>query len=177
MFRSSNPEFFYDPDLPEEVAAEGIAKLDLAKAGKEMDSLFPTLTVLGSKVLEPRKDLECFPSPTGGDPSKPFTVRLHTDEFTCRCPVTGQPDFASITVEYSPKDWIAESKSWKLYLWSFRDERAFHEAVTNEIADFFMEKVKPVWCKVTSDFKPRGGIGIVVTTHRYSHELTEEDPR
>ncbi len=154
------PETYFDPELPEEVAL----KEDLSR----IDNPYPTLTVLGNKVLEPRKDLECFPNPA---PGQHFTVELHSDEFTCLCPVTGQPDFASITVEYVPKDQIVESKSWKLYLWSFRDERAFHEKVTNEIADFFMQKVAPEYCKVTGTFKPRGGIAIEVKAIRVSGSL------
>jgi len=125
---------------------------------------YPTLTILGNKVLEPMKQIECFPNPAFG---KHCTITLHSDEFTCLCPVTGQPDFASITVEYSPVEKIVESKSWKLYLWSFRNERAFHEKIINEIADFFMKEVAPVHVKVTGVFKPRGGIAITVVASRY----------
>lgn len=130
---------------------------------------YPSLTVLGNKVLEPRKELECFPNPA---PTKPFQVKLECNEFTCLCPVTGQPDFASIAVQYLPKDKIVESKSFKLYLWSFRNTRAFHEKIINEIADFFMEKVEPIRVTVQGTFNPRGGIGIVVEAMRQMSQQT-----
>ncbi len=154
--------------------AKHISKEALEEIDKQIEarSAYPTLTVLGNKVLEPRKDLECFPNPA---PGHYFTVTLNSEEFTCLCPITGQPDFASIQVQYEPNEWIAESKSFKLYLWSFRDERAFHEKVVNDIADFFMEKVKPVSLQVIGTFNPRGGIGIEVRARRHMFEETLDD--
>ena len=124
---------------------------------------YPSLTVLGNKVLEPIRDLEVFPNPA---PGRKFTVTLLSEEFTCKCPVTGQPDFAAIQVEYVPRGHIVESKSFKLYLWTYRDVGAFHEAIINEMADFFMQKVNPYWVRVTGNFNPRGGIRILVEAER-----------
>jgi 7-cyano-7-deazaguanine reductase len=118
-----------------------------------------TLTLLGSKVTQPSKKLEAFPN---RHPKREYIVTLHTDEFTCVCPMTGQPDFASITIQYIPNRWIVESKSLKLYLWSFRNEGVFHEHVTNIILDDLVSKLHPRWCKVTAEFSARGGISIAV---------------
>jgi len=131
---------------------------------------YPTLTVLGNKVLEPRKDLECFPNPA---PGSEFNVTLECSEFTCLCPVTGQPDFATIQVSYIPGAKIVESKSFKLYLWSFRDESGFHEKIINVIADFFMAMVAPLKVIVTGKFNPRGGIGIEVSALRERQDTKE----
>lgn len=116
------------------------------------------LTLLGSDA-EPSKKLETFPNK---NPEREYVVRLETDEFTCVCPATGQPDFATITVEYIPDQRIVESKSFKLYLWSFRNEGVFHEHVTNVILDDLVEALEPHWCKVTGAFNVRGGIAITV---------------
>ena len=89
------------------------------------------LTLLGGKST-PGRQLETFPN---HHPGRPYLVRLESDEFTCVCPATGQPDFATITVEYVPDQRILESKSFKLYLWSYRDQGVFHEHVTNLILD------------------------------------------
>jgi len=116
------------------------------------------LTVLGEKAGPGRK-LEAFPN---HNPDRDYVVTLTTDEFTCLCPVTGQPDFARIVVEYTPAEKILESKSLKLYLWSFRDERAFHEHIVNRMLDDIVEVLDPVWCRVTGEFAARGGVGIAV---------------
>lgn len=117
------------------------------------------LTLLGRPV-RPGKKLEHFPN---RNPERYYMVKLETNEFTCVCPVTGQPDFADITVEYIPDKRIVESKSFKLYLWSFRDEGVFHEHVTNTILDDLVKALDPHWCRVSGIFNPRGGIGITVT--------------
>lgn len=116
------------------------------------------LTLLG-RGAEPTRKLETFPNK---NPDRRYVVRLETDEFTCVCPATGQPDFATITVEYIPDQKIVESKSFKLYLWSFRNEGVFHEHVTNVILDDLVEALDPRWCKVTGAFNVRGGIAITV---------------
>ncbi|MFQ5459394.1 MAG: preQ(1) synthase [Anaerolineae bacterium] len=116
------------------------------------------LSKLGKPVAPSRK-LETFPN---HHPGRPYLVRLETDEFTCVCPATGQPDFAALTVEYVPAERILESKAFKLYLWSFRDEGAFHEHVTNVILDDLVAALEPVWCRVEAEFAVRGGIGITV---------------
>jgi 7-cyano-7-deazaguanine reductase len=117
------------------------------------------LTLLG-RPAQPGKKLEHFPN---RNPDRYYMVKLETNEFTCVCPVTGQPDFADITVEYIPDQRIVESKSFKLYLWSFRDEGIFHEHVTNTILDDLVKALDPHWCRVSGIFNPRGGIGITVT--------------
>lgn len=116
------------------------------------------LSILGSRA-EPSKKLETFPN---RHPDRRYVVRLSTDEFTCMCPATGQPDFASITVEYIPDQRILESKSYKLYLWSYRNEGVFHEHVCNTILDDLVKALDPHWCRVVGDFNIRGGIRITV---------------
>ncbi len=116
------------------------------------------LTILGETGV-PSKKLETFPN---HDPEREYTVRLTTDEFTCICPKTGQPDFAALTIEYIPGGKILESKSLKLYLWSYRNEGIFHEHVTNRILDDLVAALEPRWCRVTADFAIRGGISITV---------------
>jgi 7-cyano-7-deazaguanine reductase len=120
------------------------------------------LTLLGHQG-KPSKRLEAFPN---HNRNRRYTVTLATDEFTCLCPATGQPDFASITIRYIPDRWIVESKSLKLYLWSYRNEGAFHEHVTNQICDDVVDAIDPHWIEVTGAFGMRGGIRItVVATH------------
>jgi 7-cyano-7-deazaguanine reductase len=106
-------------------------------------------------VTEPSTHLETFLSPR---PGRPFEIRFETDEFTCLCPMTGQPDFARIRITYIPDQLCVESKSLKLYLWSYRDRGAFHEAVTNQILDDLAAALAPQWLQVEGDFLIRGGI-------------------
>lgn len=116
------------------------------------------LTILG-RPSQPGKTLETFPN---HHPARDYTVTLTTNEFTCLCPKTGQPDFANITISYIPDKSLIESKSLKLYLASFRNEGAFHEHITNAILDDLEKTLAPRWCKVTADFAVRGGIAITV---------------
>jgi 7-cyano-7-deazaguanine reductase len=116
------------------------------------------LTILG-RPAQPSKKLEAFPNRS---PGRHYLVTLETKEFTCLCPITGQPDFASIKIQYVPDEKIVESKSLKLYLWSYRDEGAFHEHVVNQICDDLLKVLDPHWLKVTGVFQVRGGIGITV---------------
>lgn len=116
------------------------------------------LTLLGRKA-QPSKKLEAFPNRA---PGRYYLVTLETNEFTCLCPVTGQPDFATIKVEYVPDQKILESKSFKLYLWSYRNEGVFHEHVVNLILDDLVAALDPHYIKVTGVFNIRGGIGITV---------------
>lgn len=116
------------------------------------------LTILGEGT-RPTKQLEAFPNRS---PDRYYLVCLETDEFTCLCPKTGQPDFASIRVQYVPDEKIVESKSFKLYLWSYRDEGVFHEHVVNRILDDLVDALDPHYCKVTGNFNIRGGVGIDV---------------
>ncbi len=117
------------------------------------------LTTLGQSKAQPRKDLETFPN---RHPERDYKVTLTTNEFTCVCPATGQPDFAQLTIHYIPEDRIVESKSLKLYLWSFRNQGVFHEHVTNVILDDLVSALKPRWCEVVAEFSVRGGIAITV---------------
>lgn len=113
----------------------------------------------GDMASTPSKNLETFPNP---NPERDYVIRFECPEFTCLCPKTGQPDFATIRVEYVPDGLCVELKSWKLYLWSYRDEGAFHEAVTNKILDDLVAAVKPRRARIEGDFKIRGGIHTVV---------------
>ena len=117
------------------------------------------LTLLGQKVNKPIRKLETFPNK---HPGRPYVVTLVCPEFTCLCAATGQPDFATITIRYVPDRRIVESKSLKLYLWSFRDEGHFHEHVTNIILDDLVQALDPVKCEVIGAFNVRGGISITV---------------
>ena len=108
---------------------------------------------------QPSKTLETFPNP---HPSSDYAVTISSPEFTCVCPMTGQPDFATITVEYAPGERCVELKALKLYLWSFRDEGHFHEDVTNRILNDLVEATRPRRMAVTGDFNVRGGLHTVV---------------
>jgi 7-cyano-7-deazaguanine reductase len=109
---------------------------------------------------KPSKSIETFPNPA---PQRDYEIRFDCPEFTCLCPKTGQPDFATIRVEYVPDALCVELKSWKLYLWSYRDEGAFHEAVTNQICDDLTAAISPREITVTGKFWVRGGIATTVT--------------
>jgi 7-cyano-7-deazaguanine reductase len=112
----------------------------------------------------PAREIELFPNPERG---RDYTIRMRIPEFTCLCPRTGQPDFATLELEYVPDELCVELKSLKLYLWSFRDRGAFHEAVTNEIADHLAAKLRPRFLRLTARFNVRGGIETsVVSEHR-----------
>jgi 7-cyano-7-deazaguanine reductase len=117
------------------------------------------LTLLGHEVREPVRRLETFPNQ---HPGRHYTVTLVCPEFTCVCPMTGQPDFATITIRYIPDTRIVESKSLKLYLWSYRNEGVFHEHVTNQILDDLVAALDPISCDVTGAFNVRGGIALTV---------------
>jgi 7-cyano-7-deazaguanine reductase len=110
-------------------------------------------------VTAPQRTLETFDNP---NPERDYEIRFECPEFTCLCPITGQPDFATIRISYTPDKTCVELKSLKLYLWSFRDQGAFHEAVTNQILDDLLQALKPRKCEVVGDFLIRGGIHTVV---------------
>ena len=103
----------------------------------------------------PARRLEAVPNP---HPDRDYEVAMAIPEFTCLCPMTGQPDFATIRIRYVPDQHLVELKSVKLYMWSYRDEGAFHEDVTNRILDDLVQAVRPRWAEVTGDFNVRGGI-------------------
>ncbi len=108
------------------------------------------------------KILETFPNPK---PGRPYIITFETEDFTSLCPVTGQPDFAEISIEYIPAKLCVESKSLKFYLASFRYEKAFNEAVVNRILDDFVAACKPAAATITGDFAARGGIALSVEAH------------
>lgn len=114
-------------------------------------------------TTKPSKELQTFSNP---NPERDYEISIECPEFTCLCPMTKQPDFARIEIKYVPNKLCLELKSIKLYLWSYRDEGAFHEAVTNKILSDLVSATKPRWMEVTGLFNVRGGITTKVTaTH------------
>ena len=112
----------------------------------------------------PERALETFPNP---EPGRDYRIRIRVPEFTCLCPKTGQPDFAELTLEYVPDALCVELKSLKQYVWSYRDEGAFHEAVTNRILGDLVAATRPRFMRLSADFNVRGGIyTTVVAEHR-----------
>ena len=113
---------------------------------------------------KPSRELETFPNPK---PERPFEISFECPEFTCLCPMTGQPDFATIRIRYYPGAKCVELKSLKLYIWSFRNEGHFHEDVTNRILDDLVAATQPRFMRLTAKFFVRGGIFTnVVAEHR-----------
>jgi 7-cyano-7-deazaguanine reductase len=113
---------------------------------------------------QPATTLETFENP---QPDRDYTIRIDTPEFTCLCPLTGQPDFANIELEYIADQYCLELKSLKLYFWSYRDQGAFHEAVTNTILSDLVAAISPRFMRVTADFNVRGGVYTqIVAEHR-----------
>ena len=111
----------------------------------------------------PSKSIETFSNP---NPERDYLIEMECPEFTCLCPKTGQPDFATIWVRYIPDKTCIELKSLKLYLWSYRNEGAFHEAVTNRILSDLVSAIAPRWMEIRGNFGVRGGIATTVTaTH------------
>jgi len=106
------------------------------------------------------KELKLFDNP---NPERDYTIRMRVPEFTCLCPMTGQPDFATLHIEYVPDRHCVELKSLKLYIGSYREEGAFHEAVTNRILGDFAKACEPRFVRITAEFNPRGGIYTTVT--------------
>jgi 7-cyano-7-deazaguanine reductase len=112
----------------------------------------------------PSRQLETFPNP---NPARDYLVHIELPEFTCLCPLTGQPDFATLLLQYVPDRRNVELKSLKLYVWSFRDQGAFHEAVTNQVLDDLKAALEPRFIRLTSRWNVRGGITTtVVAEHR-----------
>ena len=112
----------------------------------------------------PSKDLQVFPNPA---PRRDYVIRFDVPEFTCLCPLTGQPDFARFTIEIVADKLCVELKSLKMYFWSFRNEGAFHEKVTNIICDDIVKAIAPRFVRIHADWYVRGGIRTYVTAeHR-----------
>lgn len=118
------------------------------------------------------KELEVFPNPK---PSRDYSIHIESPEFTCLCPKTGQPDFATLKLEYIPDAFCVELKSWKIYLWSYRDEGGFHEDLTNKILDDLVEVLNPRYIRLTADFNVRGGIYTTITAEHQSPDWSPKD--
>ena len=115
-------------------------------------------------TTQPSTDLETFDNP---QPGRNYTIRIDTPEFTCVCPMTGQPDFAHIYIDYVPNKHCVELKALKLYLWTYREQGAFHEAVTNKILDDLVAATAPNFMRVTAKFNVRGGVyTTVIAEHK-----------
>ncbi len=115
-------------------------------------------------TTQPSKQLDTFDNP---NPERDYTIRIDTPEFTCLCPATGQPDFATIEIEYVPDRLCLELKALKLYFWSYRDEGAYHEAVTNRILSDLVAAAAPRFMRINAEFNVRGGVYTrVVAEHR-----------
>ncbi len=120
--------------------------------------------IIRAMPTQPSKELETFDNPM---PERDYTIHIEVPEFTCLCPKTGQPDFATLYIDYVPDRKCVELKSLKLYVWSYRDEGAFHEKVTNTILDDLVAATEPRFMRLTAKFNVRGGIWTtVVAEHR-----------
>jgi 7-cyano-7-deazaguanine reductase len=122
---------------------------------------------------KPSKELETFANPA---PGRDYTIRIRIPEFTCLCPKTGQPDFATLFLEYVPDHLCVELKSLKLYVWSFRDEGAFHEAVTNRMLEDLAAATRPRFMRLTARFNVRGGIYTTVVAEHHGESWTPPAP-
>lgn len=122
---------------------------------------------------QPSKDLETFDNP---QPERDYTIRIRIPEFTCLCPKTGQPDFAEMTLEYVPDRLCVELKALKMYIWSFRDQGAFHEAVTNEILGDLVAATRPRFMRLSAEFNVRGGIYTTVVVEHKADGWTAPSP-
>jgi 7-cyano-7-deazaguanine reductase len=120
----------------------------------------------------PQTVLETFSNPSERD----YTIRIQIPEFTCLCPKTGQPDFATLELEYVPDRLCVELKALKLYIWSFRDRGAFHEAVTNEIAESLVAATRPRFLRLTARFNVRGGLYTTVVVERRQPDWVPPPP-
>ncbi len=122
---------------------------------------------------QPNRDLETFDNPM---PERDYTIHIDVPEFTCLCPKTGQPDFATIAIDYVPDRKCLELKSLKMYMWSYRDEGAFHEKVTNTMLDHFVTACQPRFMRVTGKFNVRGGIYTTVVAEHRATDWTPPAP-
>lgn len=122
---------------------------------------------------KPDRELETFENPQS---QRDYTIRIRIPEFTCLCPKTGQPDFATIHIEYVPYRRCVELKSLKQYIWSFRDEGTFHEAVTNQILDDLVSACDPRFMRIRAEFNVRGGIYTTVVAEHRQEGWTSTEP-
>jgi 7-cyano-7-deazaguanine reductase len=121
---------------------------------------------------QPASEIETFPNPA---PGQDYTIRMSIPEFTCLCPKTGQPDFATLELEYVPDRLCIELKALKLYIWSFRNRGSFHEAVTNEIIDHLARTISPRFMRLSARFNVRGGITTSVIAERRAPQWRTPD--
>jgi 7-cyano-7-deazaguanine reductase len=136
-------------------------ELYLNEAHAKNDTIARRSPVMRSR---PSKRLQTFPNPA---PGRDYRIHMEIPEFTCVCPMTGQPDFATLLLEYVPDRTCVELKSLKLYIWSYRDQGAFHEAVTNRILDDLVAATRPRYLRLEARFNVRGGIHTsVIAEHR-----------
>lgn len=119
------------------------------------------------------KHLETFDNP---QQERDYTIRIRMPEFTCLCPKTGQPDFAELTLEYVPDKYCIELKALKMYIWSFRDQGAFHEAVTNRILGDLVAATQPRFMRLTAEFNVRGGVYTQVAAEHRADGWTTPQP-
>jgi len=127
-------------------------------------TIFPDEALGAKGKASPSRDLETFPNPTS---ERDYTIRMRIPEFTCVCPKTGQPDFATLHLEYVPDKLCIELKSLKLYTWCYRDEGAFHEAITNKILEDLVGACQPRFMRLRAEFNVRGGIYTdVIASHQ-----------
>lgn len=134
------------------------------------------LQALGTKTAYPADGpnaalLEAFPN---GFADRPYIVSIEFPEFTSLCPVTGQPDFGTIVVEFIPDALCVESKSFKVYMFAFRDHQSFMETITNTVLDDMTKSIAPLWCRVKGIFTPRGGTRLHVFAERYKDMPAEQ---
>ncbi|MBE0564381.1 MAG: NADPH-dependent 7-cyano-7-deazaguanine reductase QueF [Krumholzibacteria bacterium] len=118
-------------------------------------------------ATKPSRELETFPNPAA---DRDYEIEFDCPEFTCLCPLTGQPDFAKLHISYIPGDLCLELKSLKLYLWSYRDEGAFHEKVTNQVLDDLVAAANPRFMEIRAEWNVRGGITTWVTASHTDEE-------
>ena len=122
---------------------------------------------------KPSTVLDTFENP---QPDRDYTIRIDTPEFTCLCPLTGQPDFANIQLEYIADQQCLELKSLKLYFWSYRDQGAFHEAVTNQILSDLVKAIAPRFMRVSADFNVRGGVYTQIVAEHRAQDWVAPEP-
>ncbi len=122
---------------------------------------------------QPSKDLVTFPNPA---PERDYTIRITVPEFTCLCPLTGQPDFADFVIEYVPEAKNVELKALKMYFWSFREEGGFHEKLTNEILAKLVEATEPRFMRLTANWNVRGGIYTTVVAEHQAEGWQARNP-
>jgi 7-cyano-7-deazaguanine reductase len=124
-------------------------------------------------ATQPQTSLETFDNP---QPDRDYTIRIEVPEFTCLCPKTGQPDFAELTIEYVADKLCVELKALKLYVWSFREQGAFHEAVTNQILTDLVAAIEPRFMRLRAEFNVRGGIYTTVTAEHRAENWQAPQP-